>query len=242
MRYVLPGLATLFLLVFFTYFSDSSGLLQWMSRVSKASGDSSMGVVVAAFLASGALGYVLSTIYWTIIWLPPYAKRHMNNDLMLLRVLNENISIVDVHGTTIDVRELDERGGWEIVAWWLSGFKEEHPSAAGQSGLQSRLVNINHCFGTTIVGSTLAFLGWAVIQLKKTTLFNSHPVDWPYTFEMILLVLGWACIITMLIASYKITRRSLVVLAHTTFANEILADAASSATGKVRIPYVRLKP
>lgn len=240
MRYVLPGLATLFMFVFFTCFSDQQLLLEWVGRLSKASGGSSLGVGVTAFLVSGALGYILSALYWALVWWKPIAKRLMNQFRDLLGQVEEKIEIIGVDDEVIRLSKIDERGAWEIIALWAVGYEEENKRAAGQSRLQSRLVNINHSYGTTFVGMFIALIFWIVLQAKKCALFNDGSVDGWYTLLIIGLTLAWVGVLLALRACYRQTRRSLLVIAHSGFLDSIEDVRSSSPPHKTKIRYVRL--
>ena len=83
MRYTLPGLVCTLQLIIAFIFSDTITVKCFYNNYLKSSND--FGIVLGIFFVSGAIGYILSSIYFSIRWWEPISQLFSINHLILFK-------------------------------------------------------------------------------------------------------------------------------------------------------------
>lgn len=149
MRFVLPGLASVIMLLIALFISDGSK----MSFFFDSKSSNYVGVIFGLFLASGALGYIFSNIYWAIFWIGP-KKFFVNDNSFFLEKYKDKLKIVD------KPNELTKHEVWIIVTqFWYAQIKKSD-EIKGINPFIDRIIDIGHGLGSTLVGSFISLITW----------------------------------------------------------------------------------
>ena len=163
-RYSLPGLACALQLLILLGISKC-----YFGKPDISLNDINLaGAAFVAFFISGALGYILSIIYFALYWKWPlkkwiaidhrclFEKSSDRNYIKLIR-LNK-----DEQNTTLDKRE-----AWVIVARFWNTIIKADGDFKEINSFNDRLVDITHSIGSAIIGFILTFIFWIVIIYKN---------------------------------------------------------------------------
>ena len=157
MRYVLPGSACILqlfvMLLLFHPFLIKRGL-EWMARNNLQGGD--LGVAAGAFLASGALGYLLACIYFFFFW--NLEKRMLPEHKPLLQALNEEtrgrFEMRSYEGEPLrNMEEFSKRDALIAVTQFLHWEKTRSKEIKGFLEHSDSLLHLYHGLGAYVVGS-----------------------------------------------------------------------------------------
>jgi hypothetical protein len=170
LRYILPGLIFPVMVVISLLISDFNRTIEILG---KTSDKGIIGTIGGVFLASGALGYIFSVIYWVLYWRefePRYIYKIRINDMAidhrpLLRGLNERgrIEVVNIFGERVNLDNISKKGAFVIFSqhWWTSRIKNEADKEKFDS--IDRLSDIMHAIGASFIGICLSVIAWAFI-------------------------------------------------------------------------------
>jgi len=176
LRYVVPGLILFIELIIYLLLSGDVCLSQLIKF-----GDN-ISLAISAFLASGAIGFLLGIFYNNIIWWRPFVKLAIDHRPLL----NDGVhkGWVKLQGgladKEIDVNKLSVRSAWHIaISYWYTRIETPN-GIKGAAPRVERLSDIVNGLGTQCVSSSFAFLIWCIYNIW----------DWPNR-------IGWSDLISL---------------------------------------------
>jgi len=210
MRYVMPGLIYAVLLAAAFFASDSVRMICLIT-----SGDTSknIGFVLTALLASGALGYVFSNIYFGLYWLTDNSIIAINHKSLFVS-LGDRINIINAKGEQIDRNVLTKREAWTIWSnYWYSNI-ENSKKYKGSSKRVDNLVDITHSLGASLISTLLSFITW--LLLTSSSLQSG---------KCRIIILLWSVFAYLLARNYYKSHKAVECMV-----NSILCHAINEAT------------
>lgn len=170
-----------------------------------------VGAVFGTFFISGALGYILSIIYFALYWKWPlknliavdhrnlFKESANNNYIKLIRLNNDKKN-----------KTLDKREAWIIIArFWNTIIKADRKFKEINS-YNDRLVDITHSIGSTIIGFIFTFILWVVIVFKNI----------PTLFVVLVFVI-WVYLIYLFCRAYWQSHKALQSISNSTIIDYI---------------------
>lgn len=229
LRYTLPGMATMMLLLSMVAVSDYARVKAVFMRLGS---ESTVAAAVGVFLCSGAVGFVLANLYFAVYWSDPFCRWFAIDHRPALNELKDMFEIRRVGGSAVSTAELTKREAWAVVCqlWWSQS--ETSPTLRGANGFCDRLVDMTHGIGATLIGSILAVIGWGCFHFG----FNRGATSGHFLGVLAPLTL-WGVIVAVYGANFLRTVR-----AHETIVNSTLYDNMVGAAGAGRKPTILLPP
>ena len=161
LRYVMPGL--IFIIELLTYLLLAQDLCpNQMIRYG-----SHIAVPFSVFLASGGLGFLLGTFYYTLIWAWPFNRWGADHRPLLIDSVNQGWLRLrnSSDDRDIDVDKVSQRGAWRIVISYWNTRIDTSPAIKGATPRAERLADITHGLGTTFVASVVGFIIFVVLHI-----------------------------------------------------------------------------
>ena len=234
LRFILPGITSIILLLIALKISDSDSF----NRISNFtdSNSKSIGVVIGLFLTSGGLGYIYSQIYWGLNWhrwicnlkIVAIDFRPILNKL----VKNNKLSIVnelDVPFTLKEIEKFTKRDAWTIMTiHYPSTVNFRDGKSAAEIVLDS-VINITHSLGATIIGMIIAFIVWFVVHCCFNDLFS---------VKVLLIIIIWFILIYLLGTGRYQTLKAQLEISNTLFVKGIY-DHSKYPKFPIEILYVK---
>jgi hypothetical protein len=219
LRYTLPGMACIIEL--FVALSiqktDRSIIINLFKLVQD------IGLALSVFLGSGALGFLLSGIYFSLCWCPKLEKWFAYDYRPIFNELKSNLFLVDIQGEPYQP-ELTRREAWVLISQYWHSRIEYCKNIRGVSQIYDRLADVTHGLGATIIGSFLALITW---------LFLHHYHECLLIF--ILIFSCWIALIVLLYLNFKRSLNNLQTMAMTTLISSIKKEFDNK--GKILIYY-----
>lgn len=210
MRYVIPGLIYDVLLAAAFFVSDPARMICFIT-----SGDISknIGFVLTALLASGALGYVFSNIYFGLYWLTDNSIVAINHK-ELFTSLSDKINIINAKGNPIDRNSLTKRDAWTIWSnYWFSNIENSKKYKVSSARVDN-LVDITHSLGASLISTFLSLITW--ICLSASSLQSG---------KYKIIIIGWGIFLYLLSKNYYKSHKAVERMV-----NSILFHVISEAT------------
>lgn len=237
LRYILPGLVFSVLLLIFLLISDTDKTICFLKE---ASDKGIAGVIAGTFLASGALGYIFSVIYWALYWSWPLINYIAIDHKSLLKELTRKrkIKIVNISGNTVLLDEnskskKSKRKAWVIFSqhWWASMIKNDIDK--DKFIPIDRLADITHAIGT-------AFIGILFLLITCITWVIIHFCYLKSEFSIFKVLVFITLLILLLLAfgrNYWVTHRFLQSVLNSAFANIVENQFKKNVRRKIEIYY-----
>ncbi len=158
LRYTLPGMASLSQLLLAVYFTRSPAIELLLKNLDSHTG--LIGGVIAVFITSGVVGYILAsayhTAYWTIFsW---FSIDHLTIVRNLISL--DKMVVTDSNENPIPKKNLNKRDAWKILTYYWYANLEESKELKGLNKITDRLADFTHAHGTSFLGTTLGLLVW----------------------------------------------------------------------------------
>jgi len=158
LRFTLPGMASLGQFLLAVYFTRSQTIVALYQKLDSQA--DLIGAVVAIFISSGAIGYILASayhpVYWTIFsWI---SIDHLT--IVRKLILRGELEVTDSDGILIPGNKLKKRDAWTIITYYWHVNLEESKEFIGLNKLTDRLVDFTHAAGATFLGTTIGLLLW----------------------------------------------------------------------------------
>jgi len=156
MRFTLPGIVfsvQLLLALSVTNWDKVKGALESVND------KSAIGIVLGSFLVTGALGYILSIVYFWLYWSPPFDRFAINHKSAFLE-FGDKLEIVDANGKALSLDRLAKRDFWIILTEYWYSIKKKSSSVESIDPWIDRMSDITHGLGTNLVGSVIGILVW----------------------------------------------------------------------------------
>lgn len=226
-RYTLPGLASALLLLIALTFTDGRELAPWLPSTEVKE---SIALVLGGLLASGALGYLFSVIYFATIDIPCLACRFTVDHRKLFLDLSDIIDLRDAANKPVSPTEMTQREAWAtLTRFWFSKY-ETSPIIKGFNPYNDRLVDVMHGVGATAIGTIAAAIAWSVIHFRLLSNGLSGTV-W-------IAMLGWGVLILAMLRNHRRIVTAVRWMAHGNMAELVRTEFASTGK-KVTIWFVR---
>lgn len=226
LRYILPGMASLGQLLLAIHISDSSAISSFVTGLG-AKADI-INVVAAAFISSGAIGFVLASIYHAVYWKFPFLCR--DHKFLVDELISDNkLELTDIHGKAIKEPKLSERDAWTIVTYYsYAKIHTPHRSRpkAGLSKMTDRLTDFTHAHGTTFIGTLVGSVVWFFA-------FSDLPCC-----TLILLLAYWGLLLVIYGYGHYLADRALGLMANAAIFSHITASVNRRGSPVV-IPFLR---
>lgn len=205
-RYTLPGLVCCTELLVALLLSDGSSTLKYIQSVNAKD---NIGLILGTFLASGALGYIFSQIYFGILWLFPnscFAIDHRN----VFIDYSDKIDITSIKGDSIMPDTLSKRDAQTIfLQQWFANAKENN-EIEGIEPIVGRLYDTTHGIGATLIGSIFSYSTWIYLHFSLLTKPINILID-------NLIIAGWLFLLLLMTINYKRTQNMLEEVLNSTF-------------------------
>jgi hypothetical protein len=208
LRYVLPGLVFIIELFLFFCISDRRAPVDWLMAHSGA------GPLIALFLGTGVLGFILANIYHSLYWTTEcFAIDHR----CLFRESPPGFRAIELSGDPIGV--LTKREAWTMVTqyWYSQVEKRSGKDLLGLSLITDRLVDIGHALGTTTIGAFLSIFTWGFARsyMFEKSWCSIPPKGW------IFILFLWAVILLVLIFGHFRALKALERIVNSTLARRV---------------------
>ncbi|MCK4607309.1 MAG: hypothetical protein KAU35_08450 [candidate division Zixibacteria bacterium] len=186
--------------------------------------NSAFAIVLAVFFGSGVLGYIFSTVYWSLYWCIPSVIINYGKPLKALACGDSRmLGVCGESGQLINddvIRRFDKRTAWAIVNQYYNSSMRSDGKRSHIVTYLDGLLDILHGLGATIVGTALSGGTWALIH-------HSH-LGCNRTFFEIgdghLVLVGYTALAFFLVTNYGFTRRNIRVILNSAFATDILDE------------------
>ena len=172
LRYVLPGLSTVLLFSVYFWASTPGELKQILQDFLQ---ESALRAILGLFLASGALGYMLSVIHHVLCQCkcPIYEKLRLavNVTPAITLAMSEKRPLVMVVDPNVPKRRLKPEDLSRTNAWLFKNmiwhtYRGNNASLAEAESRMQSLWDLYHGAGALLIGSIVAFVLWLVVLLR----------------------------------------------------------------------------
>ena len=214
LRYVLPGLVFFIELFVFFCISDRRDAVNWVVAHGSA------GPVVALFLGTGALGFILANIYHWLYWtFELFAIDHR----CLFPKSPPGFRAIDLSGDPVG--DLTKREAWTIVTQYCHSQmkKKSGRDIEGMSLITDRLVDIGHALGVTATGTFFSIFAWGFV---RSYVFESPLCSIPFEVWTLILAL-WVPILVILLVGHFRTIKALERIVNSTLARRLRRKPAN---------------
>lgn len=226
LRFTLPGMASfgqLFLAIYLTGNRAIGDLI-----IAPNNPKDILGWVVAAFVSSGVLGYILASAYHALRWIPPFSFFAINHLSLVTKLISlEKLQIADSAGDLIKKENLNKRDAWTIVTYYWYANVNQSKQLAGLNTVTDRLVDFTHAAGATFLGTLVGLLIW-LFGFSGFRCFNLTMID-------VLLLGYWIILLAFYGANQCLTNRALESVANA----GVLSHMGSVCRFPVIIPFFR---
>ncbi len=231
MRYTLPGIVCILLLLSSLLISDFKTLKSYLINL----GDPKLniGIIIGAFFASGGLGYLFSIIYISAIWSWPLRKAFAYDHRQILINLRNKIEILDVMDKTILPESLTQREVWAIITQFWYANLEENNSIKGITPFMNRTVDILHSIGTIIIGTLIMLILWIYMHF-----FALSKSSYNFGFNDIIAIFFWLVMLFIFFVDFQLTRKSLQSIINITF-TDVIQQKAGKKKKKIKMYFAK---
>lgn len=222
MRYTIPGMSSVLLLLFMLAMTDFPYLLEILKNIG---GENSIGTVFALFLGSGALGFIFANMFIFLCWTPPFSRWIALNHKSILGEIKDKVNIRRVGGGKVRVEDLSRREAWQIVVrlWWTNTGENGYFNRINV--FTERVSDIAHSLGALIIGSVCALMAWSLLHYKIIQNDQSNIMGKPYC-----LFASWTILFIMYLFNYIRTVRT-----HEMVVNTSILSFLESANGEKKL-------
>lgn len=228
-RYTLPGIVCS--IEFFIAIAISDAPLM-KNIIDNLGSKSNIALVLGGLLATGGLGYIFSSVYFTILLTNPFYKLFSGDHKTVLTNSAELIEILDSTNKPVSPDSLTRRESWEVLTQFWHSEKEKSDELKGINPYIDRVVDITHGLGATSVGSIITFITWIFLHyqlMERTTIVSSVDIG---------VIILWLLLIMIFVRNYKSTQKSIQALINSTI-RKVLQSKFEADKSKIVIYYVK---
>ncbi len=197
MRFVLPGLASVIMLLIALIISDSSKLFCFFQSMNL----NDIGIILGLFLASGALGYIFACVYWGIYEFGLNSCIAIDNRY-IFSTLKDKLEIIETSGNKVKANKLSKRDAWTIAALFWQNNINKSEEIKGSTPYVDRITDLTHGLGATVVGSVISLTTWILLKIAVFKAFKLNIRD-------IIILIVWLFLIYLIIKNYNSTNKAL---------------------------------
>lgn len=158
LRFTLPGMASLCQLLLAIYITRSETVLSILQEFDSRT--NLIGGIIALFVTSGAIGYILASIYHPLYW-TIFSWASINHLTVIKELISQKkLLITNFKGNLIAIDDLKKRDAWTILTYYWYSNVEESNELKGLSNITDRLTDFTHAHGATFLGTALGLLVW----------------------------------------------------------------------------------
>ncbi|MCH8905180.1 MAG: hypothetical protein IIA45_14865 [Bacteroidetes bacterium] len=213
LRYVIPGLVFIILLILFLALSNYDLLISKFNEVSFSK-------LIVILFSSGGIVYIFSTIYWTY-----FRLRFPLDHTKIIDDLDQWVTIVDTKG--IDKKISNKQDAWSVLnTFWY--WKQEKLQAIDSK--VDRMSDITHGLGTTFIAMFISLPAWALIRYDGGDGFDF------ILYDLISLFI-WVVLLLVIRYNYLSSLKNYKSFIDITFANIVKREFDKSDQKKVEIVY-----
>lgn len=225
MRLTLPGLSTVLMAVI--AFS-ASGHFSQMQIITEPGLSEALGIVAGIFLASGALGYLLANLYFSLRWIYPLSRWAVVDHLTVLKELEKFLEVLKPSTGSWRIQDLTKRNAWSIVTQYWVSHSTGDSDIKGTNPTVDRFADITHGLGASCLGSTILFFVWLFACLFKDIK--------PKCFVVLITALIWILVIAVLCHGFRSALIAFQTIVNSTFIGNI-RNKYDEKNEKVKIYY-----
>ncbi len=225
LRFTLPGMASLGQFFLAVYFTRSAAIELLLKKLDSQAGI--IGGVVAVFITSGAIGYILASayipLYWTIFSLVSIDHLTIVRKLISL----DKLVVTDSDGNPIPEDKLKKRDAWTILTYYWYANLEESKELIGLNKITDRLADFTHAHGATFLGTALGLLVWFF--------WFSGFADGLLTCRDYIVLVYWLILLMIYGAGHRLSNKALESMANAA----VLSHMGKMGKFPVIIPCIR---
>jgi hypothetical protein len=181
----MPGLVFLFLIALYLVISllGRKAILAYFFSQLFNRNWATIGVIITAFVASGAIGFILTSIYYSFYWSCLWNLVGMPgvDHSSFLKYLKDNgyIKIINRENCTPVDGKISKSDAWCIItAFWHERLRDSTRFKNANKRTDS-MTDIMHGLGATTIGSIIAGLLWVIMYLIIDISPTSHALSSP---------------------------------------------------------------
>ena len=212
-RYVIPGLSSIILLIVSLYLTNP-GI--FTNTIPLFNNKSNIALVIGVFFTSGAWGFILANIYFSIIWSEMIGERFSIDHKAVLLNYQDTLQIYERKLNKYeqkDINSLSKRKAWELVLPIL--FTKASSENEKLKKMLDNMTDMLHSIGGFLVGLISSFIIWLLILIlgdSDTNLYDKNFNIALYINSFIIIAVGF---------NYRNTLKSVQSLLNSIIAQEI---------------------
>ena len=221
LRYTLPGLATVLIGYISLYCSGAISTV-WLN-------DHLLAKFIGIFVASGALGYLLANLYFSVRWSRPLNRWLLINHKSAIERLGDVLEVRGPLGSPWNLANLTLFDAWAILTHYcISRSKTEEYMGAIVEHTKT-MVDVTHGLGALCTGVSLVTLSVLVLGFLGLCSPEAPQIWIVFT---VLVILSWA-----LWSSFRYSLKALQAVSNTAFVASVMAEHDLNPDQPVRIFY-----
>jgi hypothetical protein len=217
LRFTIPGLITAMQLGLVFQFS---GVIDICPYIYTKTTLDSIGVGLNVFIASGALGFVIANIYFSLYWnvFGFWAIDHRPALKKIKGNFHNSNGVIKLDQSYKHRKEIDllsTRDAWNIATQFLNSTIKESKKIEGMNKHIMRFSDITHALGATCTGSILSYIICIIILIK-----NGSNYTLSNTFFVVIMVV-WLGLIFLVFLEYRAIKNSVQAIVNSTIVQVI---------------------
>lgn len=179
LRYITPGFTFIIQVCLFLYISNRQGFFDIVENLIKLG---NVGLLIAALIASGGLGYIFSVIHHFICWrfyarfLPKCFIDH--RELLQNAETSKLLELRSQKGDVVQAKNLSVDGAWRVITALWHERKDASGRLRGADHRTTSLCDVMHGSGTAVVACIGAILFWLLIHRTEFSIWPSEVWSW----------------------------------------------------------------
>lgn len=231
MRYTIPGLSSVFVFLISCFFSPDIKKILCKIDVS----ENIIGVVFAGFLASGALGYILSNIFFSISWFPGLQKIFSLDHKPFLQGIENKIKLFKLEigeEKEVEIEKIKQRDAWTIITreWFI---RKDNPKVKSFENKNESLTDILHSIGTTLVGLIMSLVIWFFLFFVHIEKWNKECI-----LSFILIILVFILLIIVFFFNFWRTKEASQALINSVMYEVFTDEYIKNRKRKIKIAFI----
>lgn len=243
LRFTLPGLVFIIQLTLIILFTCINGFCKYDICILLF--DTKLPNLIALFagliVIAAAVGYLLAQLYWGLYWKGWFSKRSPTSHRRMLLDLEaqkgDKFRILNAGGQEVEIANLDVNDCWSLVTQYFSTCN--YPKIIKRlTVMDSRLVDMTHSIGTTMIGNYLLLIGTVLFTLYMVFILFFLINLYPQMIIINIIIIAFLYLSNRLMRiAYKRTQTAHQALTNSTFVQLINEDIRKSTSNSVVLYY-----